>query len=537
MDITTFRRAQEALSLAKEQAERASMVKANFLAMMSHEIRTPINGITGILSALAENSLTADQRRLLEIARNSADSLRDIVSDVLDYSKIEAGKLEIEAQIFDLPELLRAVINLNRISTEQKGLSLTLDIHEPVHRFVLGDQIRLRQVLLNLTSNAIKYTERGSVTLRLAQLMEHQDGRQPVGSFRFEIIDTGIGISQLDRQRLFERFSQLDGSHARRASGTGLGLAITKQLTELMGGEIGCDSKPGQGSTFWVMLPLQLASPALTVPPSPVQDDCVASFAGLNVLVAEDNPANLVVVQRYLEKAGCATDCAYDGEEALRMAAARRYDIILMDVSMPHLDGFEVTRRIRAAGGPNAITPIIALTAHVMRGDAEHCLMAGMNDYLAKPLDYRDLLAMLGKWHQHSRLISVPASAPLFDMPPAARLEPSQVDHLQRLADDLGEDKLNQIVSIYLEDSARRIRRIREACPSREIAVIAHEAHALKSSSADLGLVKLADLLAKMEDAARREDRVDVFVLLLELDGIYLAGRRKLQKANTKQQA
>ncbi|NBO20121.1 MAG: response regulator, partial [Proteobacteria bacterium] len=362
MDITTFRRAHEALSLAKEQAERASLVKANFLAMMSHEVRTPINGITGILSALGESTLTPEQRRLLEIARGSADSLRDIVSDVLDYSKIEAGKLEIEAQIFDLPELLRAVIDLNLINAEHKGLTLTLDIREPLHHYVLGDPIRLRQVLLNLTSNAIKYTERGSITLRLTQLMEHQDGRQSVGSFRFEIIDTGIGISQLDQQRLFERFSQLDTSHTRRASGTGLGLAITKQLTELMGGEIGCDSKPGQGSTFWIMLPLQLtAAVPKQIPPSPERDSA-AKFTGLSILVAEDNPANLVVVQRYLEKAGCATDCAYDGEEALRMAAARRYDIILMDVSMPRLDGFEVTRRLRAETGPNTNTPIIALT-------------------------------------------------------------------------------------------------------------------------------------------------------------------------------
>jgi PAS domain S-box-containing protein len=523
MDITTFRRAQEALSLAKEQAIRASTVKANFLATMSHEIRTPINGITGILAVLAEQSLTADQRRLLEIARNSAENLREIVNDILDYSKIEAGKLEIDAQTFDLHALLQSIIDLNRIAAEKKGLILSLEIGAGVNRHVVGDQVRLRQVVLNLVNNAIKYTEHGNVTVRLAQLMEHNDGGQPVGSFRLEVIDTGIGISTTDQQRLFERFTQLGAAHARRASGTGLGLAITKQLTELMGGEIGCDSRPGHGSRFWIMLPLQLAvqHPVAAIAPTTITGP--RNVQGARILVAEDNPANLVVVQRYLEKAGCATDCAYNGEEALRWLSSQAYDLVLMDVSMPLLDGFEVTRRVRAEGGPNATKPIIALTAHVMRGDAERCLAAGMNDYLAKPVDYAALQAMLGKWLSDRESVGQP------DMAVSQPGQPLSHDRLHYLAHEIGADKLAQVISIYLEDSARRIRRIREACPSRDLAIIAAEAHALKSSSADLGLTQLADLLERLERAAYLEDRVDVYMLLLELDGIYMAGHRQLR--------
>lgn len=534
-DITNFRNASDALGLAKEQAERANAIKANFVATMSHEIRTPINGMMGIMNVLAEESLTAEQHRMLNIAIASGENLREIVSDVLDYSKMEAGKVEIETRPFNLQQLIADLIDLSRFQAEKKGLSLQVMMSKDLSSHVQGDPQRLRQILLNLISNAIKYTETGRVTLHVTQLIESKTKQQSVGMYRFEVVDTGIGISTPDQNRLFERFTQLDTSYTRRAAGTGLGLVITRQLVQLMNGEIGVDSRPGQGSKFWVVLPLQIdAVPKLTQPET--RSTSSARYIDARILVAEDNPANLIVTQRYLEKAGCKVDCAFDGLEALKMAETTNYDLILMDVSMPNMDGIEAVQRLRMGSGASATQPVIALTAHVQQSDIDRCLDAGMSDYLSKPVSYPELTAMLDKCLP-SQPPSPPTEDSIFKVAASILPDTNEINHdifngsrLQRLSGEIGEAKTHQVVQIYLEDSAKRMRRIMGACPSTEFSIIQAEAHALKSSSADLGLEKLAALLARLEQAANEKNQIDIYTLLLELSSTYISSRNNLKK-------
>jgi signal transduction histidine kinase/CheY-like chemotaxis protein len=403
-------RAERELQTAKVAAETANRAKSEFLANMSHEVRTPMNGILGMTDLVLDTPLTPEQRQYLRMVKSSADALLTIVNDILDFSKIEAGKLRLDSEPFRLRETLRAALNPLVVRAAAKGLTLTDHVAADVPDALVGDAGRLAQVLLNLVGNAVKFTERGWVTVEVARAA---DPAVDPGGVRLEVVvrDTGVGIAAEQQVHIFDAFTQADSSTARRYGGTGLGLAICTQLVALMDGRVWVESEPGRGSAFHV-------SARFAAQPEPVSDPTSMSSAeatvqasprprrSLRVLLAEDNPVNQTLAVRLLEREGHVAIVARNGREALAALEREPFNLVLMDVQMPEMDGFEATREIRARERCGALPPppgfprlpVIAMTAHAMTGDRERCLEAGMDDYLSKPVQPRALVAALLRW-------------------------------------------------------------------------------------------------------------------------------------------
>jgi len=503
MDVLEDRETE--LKKSRDAALHLAQMKAQFASMVSHEVRTPLNGIMGMLDIVRATPLSKHQKECIDIAWKSSHSLVDLINNILDFSKMEAGKLGLETISFSLKALIEDLIQLFSLQLQQKELKLSFSIAPDTPDLIKCDSLRLRQVLMNLIGNALKFTEQGKITISIST-SEASSSAMP--RLRFEVRDTGIGMSHDATRRVFESFAQADSSTTRKYGGTGLGLAICKQLVELMDGEIGVISEPGQGTTFWFTLSYIPADAdnnlidATTHPtPSATQEFLIeapsTSLQKRRVLVAEDNRTNQIVAAGMLTISGYDHELAANGLEAIEAIRQDRFDLILMDCSMPEMDGYEATTNIRAFEKPlGRHTPIIAMTANAQPGDAEKCYAAGMDDYLAKPILLADLQHKLEYW-----VAQTATNHPLEHTNRANEDFPLDHTIFDKLKEILG-PTLQQAIIPFLEDTPSYILQLEYAAHNKDANIAQAMAHAIKGSSLNLGAKALAKYAKEIEELA-----------------------------------
>jgi PAS domain S-box-containing protein len=477
------RELQEAIEVAQQariEAESANLAKTEFLAVMSHEIRTPLTSISGFVDLLTHTGrLTRQQRRYIELVRTANVALLAIVNDILDFSKVEAGQVEIECRAFSLLALIHNTLAIARVAATTKSLHLEYSVDPGVPEWLMGDHARLRQVLLNLLSNAVKFTDVGSIALNVRK-DSATDGRERI---RFSVTDTGIGIPAAQQYRLFKKFSQVDSSVSRRHGGTGLGLAICKRLVELMNGEIGVVSEIGKGSTLWFTADLPPASKPEIEPNSELTPE-ESDPGDARILVVDDLDTNREIVEAYLEDIGYHIDTVGSGVEAIQALGSERYDLVLMDIRMPIMDGVTATRHIRDMPHPIKDIPIIAMTGNVLPQQVRSYLDAGMNDHIGKPIERAQLYNNVRRWLPKAKglRVQIGASSPNFDRP-----------KFEELVDVVGVEKAKRIATKFLGDLTEAFK---FECT---LAEAQQEAHALINCAGVLGLQNLVTACRAIE--------------------------------------
>jgi two-component system, NarL family, sensor histidine kinase EvgS len=539
VDLTTIKQLEAQLRASEARAIEANHAKSAFLASMSHEIRTPMIGVTGMVEILAHTPLDPDQRRALNIIQSSAQSLLQIIGDILDFSKIEAGRLDLSPTAVSLARVLQMAVANFSGSASSKGLTLACSVDERVGPAHYADALRLRQVLSNFLSNAIKFTEQGVVQASLEVISrDRNDG--PLGSdtLCFRVTDTGIGVTAEQQKHLFQPFAQAEGNTTRRFGGTGLGLAICRRLAELMGGSVAMESVPGLGTTMRL---------TVTLPRAPENEVEVEQSRGLDVhgytprrlptheeaererslvLLVDDHPTNRLVIARQLALAGYASEAAEDGAQGLERWRSGRYALLLSDVHMPRMDGYEMARAIRAEeaellaqGKPITRTPIVALTASALKGEAERCLAAGMDDYLAKPVGIPALAATLQRWLPHTIAPAVVdgnahvAVAPLPQLERPLPLDPTVLDPLTGGVDS----EARALLDDFLASTERDLTDLAAAREQGDLQAMTRQAHKIKGAARIVGAVELAETAGQLEGAGRAQEWPAVLPLSSDL--------------------
>ena len=555
LDITERKKTEEILEKSRREAVAASRAKSEFLANMSHEIRTPMNGVLGMIDLLIHTKLSAEQKGFADTAYTSAKAMLSLLNDILDLSKIEAGKLEIEYIEFDLREKLKEVIDLFSVRAKYKNIPLHYITERSIPSTVGGDPVRLRQVLINLVGNAIKFTDSGEIIVRVKLLEEHDKEML----YSFEVTDTGIGISPEASQRIFDSFTQADASTTRKHGGTGLGLSISRQLIKLMGGTIGVESEPGKGSTFWFTVLLKKAlkktegsslwpdeysgNPEEMNAPEQQGGGTVplnssAKQTGLRMLLAEDNLVNQQVVLAMLASLHYHVDVANNGQEVLDALSREHYDVILMDCQMPGMDGYEATKIIREREkGSNRHIPIIAVTGHAMQGDREVCLASGMDDFLTKPFHMELLFATLSRWTSDmpakvndpeagDKTKTAPTLPQNSALPGA--IDKTVINNLRDLQRQGAPGLVGELITLYLSESSNILNELAEFIEVKDAQGINKSAHKLKSSSANVGAMNFASLLKQAEIMGRQNQTKEAAELFPEICREYEAVRKGL---------
>ena len=515
--------------LAKE-AVQSNVIKSQFLANMSHEIRTPMNGVIGYLTLIENNSYKnmEEMKQFLSGARTSAEALLDIINDILDISKIEAGRMQLEDECFNLMDVVNDSIAMVSARGKEKQILFNKYIDDETPVFVSGDSVRVRQIFVNLLSNAVKFTEDGNVNIHIKAKPIADTGTQIYAM----VEDSGIGIPEDKINLLFQPFTQVDGSHTRKYGGTGLGLVICKQLTEMMGGNIVVKSEEGKGSKFYFTIKLSLQqneNAGVTfkkfkgadkadqkIVSSYLSSDNKLFRAKYRILLVEDNEVNRKVAVRILEDAGFSVGQAIDGFMAIEAVQTDDFSVVLMDVQMPGIDGFDTTRRIRGFGGKFSTIPIIAITAHALKGDKDKCINAGMNDYVSKPIRAEELIRMIDYWlgigESSGERIDVPVSAPnevVFDF-----------EHLQRMS--LGNENFKRdLLKTYFDDISKRISKLEEHITGKDYTRAGYEAHTIKGASYSVGARAAAGIALALEGEIKKQNDFMMKDLLLKLKIIF----------------